>query len=198
LVVTPTPARPTLAPSLEITPHATCKTISKSQPRSVVLYTPKSQPRTGHTRERTGSDTPQTQTQRTTSVRRDGTRPGFWDVRPTRGNASAAPNHARGGRFSHGPPCYLRCPASCNFSLSRSCLKFVFISVTNMDRPTRPKSRTGADRPTFQNTYSRTDRPGGPLRARDRFPSQRNTSGQLSLAQGRPYRPYTRTRTYAR
>ena len=45
-------------------------------------------------------------------------------------------NHARGGRFSHGSPCYLRCPASCNFSLRWSCLKFVFISVTNLDRPT--------------------------------------------------------------
>ena len=120
------------------------------------------------------------------------------DVRPTRGNASTAPKLTWGGWFSHGYPCYLRCPTSCSFSLGRSCFKFVFISVTSMDRPTRPKSGTVADRPTFRNTYPRTDRPDGSPLARDRYPSLGNTFGRLSLAQGCPHRPYMRTRTYTR
>ena len=72
-------------------------------------------------------------------------------------------------------------------------------SVTSVtDRPIRPTSRTVAGRPTFGITYPLTDRPDGPPLARDRYPPLGNTVGRLSLAQGRPSRPYMRTRTCTR
>ena len=64
--------------------------------------------------------------------------------------------------------------------------------------PHRPTQWDAADRPTLGIPYLTTDRPDGPPLARDRYPSLGNTSGRLSLAQGRPHRPYTRTRTYTR
>ena len=69
-------------------------------------------------------------------------------------------------------------------------------SVTSVtDRPIRPIEWDGRDRPTFGITYPLTDRPDGPPLARDRFLPQGISLGRLSLAQGRPHRPHTLTRT---
>ena len=66
------------------------------------------------------------------------------------------------------------------------------------NRPTPSHCGTVAVRPTFGITYPRTDRPDSSRRTPGRFPPQGNTVGRLSLAQGRPHRPYTRTLTYTR
>ena len=72
-------------------------------------------------------------------------------------------------------------------------------SVTSVtDRPICPVEWDGADRPTFGRPYPLSDRPDGPPPAHDRYPPPGNTVGRLSFAQGRPSRPYTRTRTYTR
>ena len=67
-----------------------------------------------------------------------------------------------------------------------------------MDRPTSCHRWDGRDRPTFRITYPLRDRPDGTPRARYRFPPRGNTLGRLSLAQGRPVRPHTRTRACPR
>ena len=67
-----------------------------------------------------------------------------------------------------------------------------------MDRATSCHRWDGRDRPTFRITYPLRDRPDGTPRARYRFPPRGNTLGRLSLAQGRPVRPHTRTRACPR
>ena len=132
------------------------------------------------------------------SVRREGTRPGFWDVRPTRADRSTATKLRVLTPLKDGSAVYLRYP----WDRSEKPLpKFQVLRPLPVPLPTVPHRPTGgtvAIRPTFRITYSLRDRPDGTPRARDRFPPRGNTLGRLSLAQGRLVRPHTRTRTCPR
>ena len=136
----------------------------------------------------------------TATARFDGhsTCPGFWDVRPTRADRSTATKLRVLTPLKDGSAVYLRYP----WDRSEKPLpKFQVLRPLHFPLPTVPHRPTGgtvAIRPTFRITYSLRDRPDGTPRARDRFPPRGNTLGRLSLAQGRPVRPHTRTRTCPR
>ena len=130
------------------------------------------------------------------AVRRDGTRPGFWDVRPTRADRSTATKLRVLTPLKDGSAVYLRYPWDRG---EKPLPKFQVLRPLHFPLPTVPHRPTGgtvAIRPTFRIAYSLRDRPDGTPRARDRFPPRGNTLGRLSLAQGRPVRPHTRTRPY--
>ena len=133
------------------------------------------------------------------SVRRiDSTCPGFWDVRPTRADRSTATKLRVLTPLKDGSAVYLRYQWDRG---EKPLPKFQVLRPLHFPLPTVPHRPTGgtvAIRPTFRITYSLRDRPDGTPRARDRFPPRGNTLGRLSLAQGRPVRPRTRTRTCPR
>ena len=148
--------------------------------------------------DRTKSGKTRTRNTNPQPVRRDGTRPGFWDVRPTRADRSTATKLRVLTPLKDGSAVYLRYQWDRG---EKPLPKFQVLRPLHFPLPTVPHRPTGgtiAIRPTFRITYSLRDRPDGTPRARDRFPSRGNTLGRLSLAQGRPHRPYTRTRTYTR
>ena len=103
------------------------------------------------------------------TVRRDGTRPGFWDVRPTRADRSTATKLRVLTPLKDGSAVYLRYP----WDRSEKPLpKFQVLRPLHFPLPTVPHRPTGgtiAIRPTFRITYSLRDRPDGTPRARDRL-----------------------------